>query len=133
MKRVLIMMMVLSFITGVSAVFAEGQVENGRNPYGYSLEIVSVTGQIFFEDRAFPELISGSKEYELMVPRYYQYDPDLTEGQTITVEGFIASGTGPCCTEDEAEGEEVHLRVTKAIIDGVEYDFEQFQGGHTPR
>ena len=129
MKRVLITIMVLTFITGVAAVFAEGQVENGRNPFGYLTETISVTGQIYFEDRVFPELLSGSEKYELMVPRYYQYDSDLKEGQTITVEGFLAPETGPCCTEDEVEAEEMHLRVTKAIIDGVEYDLGQFQGG----
>ena len=143
MKRVLITVLVLSLITSVAAVFAEGQVENGQTPYGAgrsvnprwdneygdSLETISVTGKIYFEDRVFPELISDSKKFELMVPRYYQYGTDLKEGQTITVEGFLAPETGPCCTEEEAEGEEVHLRVTKAIIDGIEYDFWQFQWG----
>jgi hypothetical protein len=129
MKRVLVTIMALTFITGVAAVFAEGQVENGRNPYGFSSETISITGQIYFENREFPELISGSKEYELMVPRYYQYDSDLEEGQTITVEGFLAPETGAWRAEEEAGSEENHLRVTKAIIDGVEYDLGQSRGG----
>ncbi len=76
-----------------------------------------------------PELKSGGKEYELLVPHYYAYELDLKDGQTVTVEGYTVEGM-PCC-EDEAE-EEVHIWVTKAVVDGKEYDLEGegFRGGH---
>ena len=52
---------------------------------------------------------------------------DLEDGQTVTVEGYTVEGMP--CFEDE---EEVHIWVTKAIIDGKEYDMEAggFRGGH---
>jgi len=85
-----------------------------------SEETVTVTGQLYFENRIHPELKSGSEEYELLVPRFYLYELELEEGQTVTVEGYSVEGM-PCCEEEE---EEMHLWVTRAIIDGEEYDLE---------
>ena len=86
-----------------------------------SEETITVTGQVYFEDRMHPELESGDEEYELLVPRFYVYELDLQEGQTVTVQGYTLEGM-PCC-EDEEE-EELHIWVTKAVIDGVEYELE---------
>jgi hypothetical protein len=138
-KRIIILLL----IAGVAAagVFASGNKEDDsqaarpdwrRMPRGeapdFSEETITVTGQVFFENRMHPELKSGGEEYELLVPRFYAYDMDLKEGQTVTVEGYTVEGM-PCC-EDEEE-EEVHIMVTKAVIDGKEYDLETggFWGG----
>lgn len=135
---------ILLLIAGVAAagVFASGNKEDKsdvarpdwrRMPRGeapdFSEETVTVTGELYFENRMHPELKSGSKEYELLAPRFYAYDLDLKDGQTVTVEGYTVEGM-PCCEEEE-EGE-VHIWVTKAIIDGKEYDLEAdgFRGGH---
>jgi len=139
-KRIIILLL----IAGVAAagVFASGNKEDEsdaarpdwrRMPRGeapeFSEETITVTGELYFENRMHPELKSGGEEYELLVPRFYAYDMDLKEGQTVTVEGYTVEGM-PCC-EDEEE-EEVHIMVTKAVIDGKEYDLEGrgFWGGH---
>jgi hypothetical protein len=139
-KRIIILLL----IAGVAAagVFASGNREDEsdaarpdwrRMPRGeapeFSEETITVTGELYFENRMHPELKSGGEEYELLVPRFYAYDMDLKEGQTVTVEGYTVEGM-PCC-EDEEE-EEVHIMVTKAVIDGKEYDLEGrgFWGGH---
>jgi hypothetical protein len=137
-KRIIILLL----IAGVAAagVFASGNKEDEsdvtrpgwrRMPRGeapdFSEETITVTGELYFENRMHPELKSGSEEYELLVPRFYAYDLDLEDGQTVTVEGYTVEGMP--CFEDE---EEVHIWVTKAIIDGKEYDMEAggFRGGH---
>jgi hypothetical protein len=85
-----------------------------------SEETITVTGKLYFENRMHPELESGGEEYELLVPRFYVYELDLEEGQTVTVEGYTVEGM-PCYEEEE---EELHIWVTKAVIDGVEYKLE---------
>jgi len=131
-KRIIILLL----IAGVAAagVFASGNKEDEwRMPRGeapdFSEETITVTGELYFENRMHPELKSGSEEYELLVPRFYAYDLDLEDGQTVTVEGYTVEGMP--CFEDE-EHKEVHIWVTKAIIDGKEYDMEAggFRGGH---
>ena len=90
-----------------------------------SEELTRVTGQISFKDEFHPTLKSGTDEYELMVPRWAASDLDVKEGATITVEGYVASGM-PCEDEDD---DEIVLMVTKAEIDGKEYDLGDFRGG----
>jgi hypothetical protein len=80
----------------------------------FSEEKVTVTGPLYFERRMHAEVKADGKTYELMVPRFYLYDLDLKEGQNVTVEGYVAAG------EDEN-----YLWVTKAVIDGKEYDLER--------
>jgi hypothetical protein len=87
-----------------------------------SEETITVTGQLYFDNRMHPELKSDGEDYELLVPRFYIQDLDLEEGQTVTVEGYTVEGM-PCCEEED--GEELHILVTKAVIDGVEYELER--------
>jgi hypothetical protein len=123
-KRILILLL----IAGVAAAgaFASGKEEQqplpppGSGPE-LSEDTVTITGQLFFENRIHPELKSGDREYELLVPRFYGSELELEEGQTVTVEGYTVQEM-PCCEEEE--GEEVHLWVTKAIIDGKEYELD---------
>jgi len=110
--------------------FAEGMREDTSNqPYGAAQsgwnytepEIISVTGTIHIEEGAFmPELkTEEGKSYELMVPRYYTYNSDITEGDTITIEGFEVPG--PRWNQNS---DTTHLAVTKAVIDGKEIVLE---------
>ena len=85
-----------------------------------SEETITVTGELYFRNRMHPELESGDEEYELLVPRFYAYELELEEGQIITVEGHTVEGM-PCCEEEE---EELHIWVTRAVIDGEQYDLE---------
>jgi len=126
-------MILVLLIAGVAAggAFASGNKEDKAAPARpgprggapeLSEETVTITGEVYFENRIHPELESGGMEYELIVPRFRAYDLDLEEGQTITVEGYTVEGM-PCCEERE-EGEEIHIFVTRAVIDGEEYDLE---------
>jgi hypothetical protein len=129
---------ILLLIAGVAAagVFASGNREDEpgnvrpdwrRMPRGeapeFSEETITVTGQLYFENRMHPELKSGADEYELLVPRFRAYELDLEDGQTVTVEGYAVEGM-PCYGWEDEEHDELHIWVTKAVIDGEEYDLE---------
>jgi hypothetical protein len=83
----------------------------------FSEDKLTVTGPVYFQNRMHAELKADGKDYELMVPRFYLYELELEEGQQVTVEGYVAQG------EDES-----YLWVTKAVIDGKEYDLEKGRG-----
>ena len=133
-KKILVVL-VLAGVAATGA-FASGNreqparpgVEPGWRGPELSEETVTVTGQLYFTNRIHPELDSGGTEYELLVPRFYAYDLDLKDGQTMTVEGYTVEGA-PCYGFEDEEGN--YLWVTKATIDGKEYDLAAagFRGG----
>ena len=138
--RIIIAVLFVAMIGTLSA-FATGQAEKAAPNYGpkwrgpdqprQESEKITATGQVYFKNLMHPELKSGDKEYELMVPRFAVDQVDLKEGQTITIEGYTFEDA--CYQEGE---EDVHVMVTKATIDGKEYDlsdrpFGMF-GGHRP-
>lgn len=142
-KRLLLSLVLIPVLLGgvaATGAFASGQSEEPSRPYGrrgqgpgqewpaptFSEDTIKVTGELYFQNRMHPELESGGKDYELLVPRYYVYEADLKEGQTVTVEGYTVTGMPMFEGED---GDEVHLWVTKAIIDGKEYDLERYGRG----
>jgi hypothetical protein len=57
-----------------------------------------------------------------MVPRWAVDDLEVEEGQTVTVEGYVAENT-------PWGGDGIYLRVTRAVIDGEEYELEDRPGG----
>lgn len=140
MKRTTVLVVLLLALVGAAGVFASGNKEQPAQPgapgprgaYGrgaapeFSEEKITVTGQLYFRNLMHPELKSGGKEYELLVPRFYVYDLDLQEGTTVTVEGYEV--TGMPYFEQESE-DEVHLWVTKAVVNGQEYDLERYGMG----
>ena len=129
MKQKIVLVLLVLLTAGIISVSAVGQSETEGVPYGPRWqsrssglgEKLEVTGELYFENRVHPELKSGDQEYELMVPRFYTFGVDLKEGQTITVEGYQVEG--PYCTMEEEE-DEIHLWVSKAVIDGKEYDLD---------
>ncbi|MBN1834718.1 MAG: hypothetical protein JW820_02645 [Spirochaetales bacterium] len=147
-KRVLLSLVLIPVLLGglATAVFAGGQSEEPAPPAeapepwqgrgyderpapSFSEESVTVTGRLYFDNRIHPELISEGKEYELLVPRHYLYEAELKEGQTVTVVGYTVTGLPRFEDQEGAEGEEVHLWVTRAVIDGKEYDLERYARG----
>lgn len=132
MKKAMIVLLVL--VTGLSgAVFAAGQIEEaqGNDPstwpaWDFSDEdLVKVTGQVYYENLIHPELKDGSTVYNLMVPRMYLYSVELDEGKTVTVEGYLTDefpGRSPWVDDDDVDGQ--FIAVTKAVIDGEEYELD---------
>lgn len=138
MKQKIVLVLFILLTAGIISVSAVGQSETEGVPYGPGWqsrsselgEKLEITGELYFENKIHPELKSGDQEYELMVPRFYTFGVDLKEGQTITVEGYQVEG--PYCTMEEEE-DEIHLRVSKAVIDGKEYDLSSMDFGKMGR
>ncbi len=84
-----------------------------------------VTGALAFQNLIHPTLKSGDKVYELMVPRRLVYQSGLKEGAQVTVEGYQVQGMPWRAGRDDGN---IDLFVTKATIDGKEYDLSQFRG-----
>ncbi len=139
MKHKISLVLIFLMLTGLAGAFAKGRQEGQEYPYGprwggpgnFAGEKSEITGELYFRNKIHPELKSGGEEYELLVPHRYYYGIDLQEGQTITVEGYQVEGM--YCMGDEEE-DETHIWVTKAVIDGKEYDLSEYgyggMGGH---
>lgn len=90
-------------------------------------ELVMVSGAVNLDNSWFPTIVSGGTEYGVMVPRYYLASADLKDGQQVTVEGYLFEGT--CCAGSPVEAEDASvIHVTKATIDGTEYDLSDQYG-----
>jgi hypothetical protein len=135
MKRVLITALILTMGFGLVGAFAEGQTEDPSTEFGRgwrderpALEEVTLTGKVYFQGMDFPVLKTAEGEYDLMVPRYYTYDIEIEEGQTITVEGFLGPDEAPMGRFSRSEDGEPHVMVTKAIIGGEEFEIDTRYG-----
>ena len=113
MKRLLIAALVMGVIV-TAGVFAEGASET-QSVSDY-WDTKTITGRVTFTDWPFPELTSDGKTYELMVPPQAVYELDVKSGDTITVEGILVD------SEMRTGEDEILLRVTKANVDGEEYE-----------
>ena len=130
MKRFLIMFSGL-FLFGAIALFAAGDLEADARSGAYGeccqddgeFETVSVTGTLELNADDRPELVANDGVYELMYPYYLSDGIEVKDGDTITVEGILMPGPR------FEEGDENHLRVTKAIINGKEYDLNDAANG----
>jgi hypothetical protein len=119
-KKILIVSAVLGFALA-SLAFAGGQKEPtvpGQAAPLTSGQKLTLTGPVSFQNLIHPTLKSGDKVYELMVPRYLVEQAGLKEGAKVTVEGYQVA-------EDDAT---IDVFVTKATIDGKDYDISQFRG-----
>ncbi|MBT3273632.1 MAG: hypothetical protein HN368_10780 [Spirochaetales bacterium] len=141
MNRVLTTALILVLAGGLVGAFAEGQSEDpstrfgpgGRSNEFPELEEIILTGQVYFEGLDFPVLKTAEKEYGLMVPRFYTYDIDIKDGKTITVEGLLGPEEMPRGRFSESDEFESHVMVTKAIIDGEEFEIDSRYGSMMSR
>lgn len=104
--------------------FAAGQSENQAVPPGATGEKVTVTGKVFLQNRAHPELTSGSQQYLLLVPRRLTWGLEVKEGEQVTVEGYKTTAPRWGASPDA-----VYLQVTGATIQGRQYDLADYLGG----
>ncbi len=125
-KKIFIVSTVLALaIAGLA--FASGQKEPATAAGAATAEKLTLTGNVYVQDKIHPVLKSGGKEYELMVPYYLIAQIDLKEGSEITIEGYTVDGI---CRRPQAEdaGDDIDVRVTKATINGKDYDLGQYYG-----
>ncbi len=102
-----------------------GPAAQGQDVTADSQKLV-LTGALAFRNLIHPTLTSGDKVYELMVPRRLVYQAGVKEGTQVTVEGYQLPDRfqGPWAEEDG----NIHVFVTKATVDGKDYDLSQFRG-----
>ena len=129
-KRFFFILLIATLAAGALA--AEGTAERNTDvPFGprsqgrygmtgmeFAEESIEVSGKLSFEAWGHPVLTDGGKTYHLMVPRWGMYDLDIEEGQEVLVEGYMV-------TEMPWGDEETYLRVSRAVIDGKEYDLDE--------
>ncbi len=141
MKKALVVLIMLSVAAGVFATGAQEADEDGivrldprdvaRNSVLDDYEKVSVKGTIKFES-VVPELSAGGKEYALTAPGANMLASYLTEGQKVTVNGYIVDedsfygprGMGPGMMNflnPEALNNDITLLVESVEIDGQLY------------
>ena len=134
MKKTLFAAAVLLTVVSVFS-FANGVKEDTTNPAwgpGYGRfggnttaqaarpfkqgDLVTVTGNLKLVQNDHPELVTSDGTYELMYPYIYSDDVDLKDGQEITVKGYDTPAY-----RWSSDGDEKHLMVTEATIDGKVY------------
>jgi hypothetical protein len=126
-KKILALALVFGLAFAVGS-FASGQKEPGQatapGAAGEGQKLV-LTGTVAFQNLIHPTLKSGDKLYELMVPRFLVYQANLKEGAQVTVEGYEVRGMMSWSQGDDGN---IDVFVTKATINGKEYDLSQFRG-----
>jgi hypothetical protein len=130
-NKILISTLVMLALAG--AAFASGQKEPAQpsaQPAAPAVpltsEKLSLTGTLSLEGNIHPVLKAGDKEYELLVPRFLTWNLDVTEGEKVSVEGYVVQGMPWRASGDDGD---LDLMVTKATIKGKEYDLSKYRGG----
>jgi hypothetical protein len=126
-KKILTVSLVLGLALAGMA-FASGQKEPGvpgQAAPGTTDQLVVVSGSVSINNLIHPTIKSGDKVYELLVPRYLVYRSGVKEGAKITVEGYTVQGRPAGLRSNDGA---IDLFVTKATIDGKDYDLSQYRG-----
>ncbi len=120
----LILVSALSFANGTKEDSTQGTwgrgngTTNTARPFEQG-DLVTKTGTLKLVPNDHPELVTKDGTYELMYPYMYADDIKLTDGQEITVKGYDVPAY-----RDNNSGDEKHLRVTEATINGKEYKLD---------
>jgi hypothetical protein len=127
-KKIFAVSLVLALaLTGLA--FASGQNEPaapGRAAPATTEQKVVVSGAVSINNLIHPTIKSADKVYELLVPRSLVYRAGVKEGAKVTVEGYpVQARTAGA----QARDGNIDLFVTKATIDGKEYDLSLYRGG----
>jgi len=143
-KTILIVLVLGLALTGVA--FANGQKEGaatgqgttdqqapvgpGFGP-GYGHMIVTngpkltLSGTVSVHNLIHPVLKSGDKTYELLVPRVLVYEAGVKEGAKVSIEGYQVVSPTPGFDDGVTA---TYVYVTKATVDGKDYDLTQLRG-----
>ncbi|HEY9595630.1 MAG TPA: hypothetical protein VHE79_14220 [Spirochaetia bacterium] len=144
-KTILIVLVLGLALTGVT--FANGQKEGtapGQGPTtdqqlpggpgfgpGYGHMIVTngpkltLAGTVTVHNLIHPVLKSGDKSYELLVPRVLVYEAGVKDGAKVSVEGYQVVSPVPGADDGVSA---TYVYVTKATVDGKDYDLTQIRG-----
>jgi hypothetical protein len=124
-RRVFILSLVAAVALATTA-FAAGQKDSATAASSATTgPKLTLTGPVSFTNLVHPTLKSGDKVYELLVPRYVVFQSGLKEGASVTVEGYQATNLPPWAEIPQGA---VAMYVTKATIDGKDYDLSQLRG-----
>ncbi len=104
--------------------FANGQQEPAAAAAGQ--QTITVKGTLTFENLIHPTLKSGDKTWSLLVPRYLAYQAGLKDGAEVSVQGYAVQNLPGWNAPANA------LFVTKATINGKDYDLSQYRGAYGP-
>jgi len=145
MKRIVIVsIMILAVSIAAFAAGSQEVNENGvvelergtlaRNSYLDDLDKVEISGVIKFESPV-PELTSGGKDYTIFAPGMQMFSGYLTEGQRISVTGYIleedsmfGAGRGRMVQDTKALDGNSTLMVETVEIDGTVYQLPWVDG-----
>lgn len=116
MKKTILLSLIFALFA-IAGAFANGSSE--VEAIADTWDTVTVTGTVTFKDWPHPEISSRGTTYELLVPRFSIDELEIESGDEITIEGVAVDGQ---------EGDEVYLKVIRAVIDGEEY-YVPYGGG----
>lgn len=96
MKRTVGVSVVLMMVVGAVAMAqpfgqATGPGAGMRGAWVESSEEVSLTGRLVLAADEFPRLVSGGSEYQLRIAPWLSDEVDLTNNETISVEGYATT------------------------------------------
>jgi hypothetical protein len=125
-KKILIGSLLFAIAFGGLA-FGSGQSDSTPNIPGPATtgDKLTLSGTVKVENLIHPVLSSGGKEYYLMVPRFLLNDVVVKDGAQVKIEGYQTTNTPRFSTE--AKG--TYILVTKATVDGKDYDLTVENGG----
>ena len=112
-QRAILITLVVVGLLGATQLFARGANETTQGSLPW--DTVKLTGTVSFKELPYPELTSGGKVYELVVPRMYSANLAVKSGDTISIEGVLIQNNAPAGSP--AAGK-ILVRVTKATIGG---------------
>ena len=119
---VMIVLMAAAAGMPVMATGAQEGVDPAVRPY-QQLDEKTLTGKVAINTDGRASLTVDGQEYELLYPYIAAADLEVETGDIVTVEGAVVPG--PRWQENE---DMQYLRVSKAVIDGKEYDLDEAYG-----
>jgi len=125
-KKLLLASLLFAVALGGLA-FAAGQADSTPNLPGPATtgDKLTLSGTVKVTNLINPVLSSGGKEYYLMIPRRLVYDVGVKDGAQVKIEGYQ---TAAAPRNAQADAKATYILVTKATVDGKDYDLSTGYG-----